>query len=42
MYTPGVPRAFFFMKYEIAEKWVQLFSTPYFLVTAMNAMDTFS
>lgn len=27
---------------EIAEKWVQLFSTPYFLVTAVSAIDTFS
>jgi glycerol-3-phosphate dehydrogenase (NAD+) len=27
---------------ESAEKWVQLFSTPYFLVTAVSAIDTFS
>lgn len=27
---------------EIAEKWVQLFSTPYFLVTAVSVIETFS
>lgn len=26
---------------EIAEKWVQLFSTPYFILTAVSAIDTF-
>lgn len=25
---------------QIAEKWVQLFSTPYFLVTAVSAVHT--
>lgn len=25
---------------QIADKWVQLFSTPYFLVTAVGAIDT--
>lgn len=27
---------------QIAEKWVQLFSTPYFLVTAVSAIETVS
>lgn len=27
---------------EIAEKWVKLFNTHYFLVTAVSAIDTFS